>query len=295
MIDRARVYAYDIDSRVPNGPERQADYQARSDRAALLPGARLDVAYGPHARHRLDVFAPHEAQGAVRGPAGALAPAILFFHGGYWKGGGKESRRFPAPVWNARDVAWVPVEYRLAPDASLDEIVDDARAATAWFFAHAAEFGCDPNAIHVAGNSAGGHITAMLLAQGWHERYEVPGDLVKSGTPVSGLFDFEPELLAYANEWLALDESAAHRNSPVHAPPRPGVPVTIAWGGEESFAFSEQSLRYGKACRAAGAMTHVFDCPGHDHYSIIGEFAQPESPLFQTMAGVVTGRASAPG
>ena len=111
--------AYDIEASVPDLPAIQARY---ADASAALTGLReaaLDVAYGPDPRHRLDILAP---------PEGARA-AILYFHGGYWKAGAKEGRRFPGPVWNARGIAWVPVEYRLAPAATVDEIVDDARRA----------------------------------------------------------------------------------------------------------------------------------------------------------------------
>lgn len=269
---------YEIDSKVPDGPVRQAHYVATSDEAAKAPSARLDLSYGPDPRQRLDIFAPKGA---------ANAPAILFFHGGYWKGGGKESRRFPAPAWNARGVAWVPVEYRLAPAASLDDIVEDVRNATAWFYENAAKYKCNPDALHVAGNSAGGHITAMLLADGWAPSLGLPADAIKSGTAVSGLFDFEPSLVEYTSEWLTLDRAACERNSPLRHPPRRGVKVNISWGGKESAAFRDQSLAYAEICDDAGAIVSAFDRPDHDHFSIIGEFGDPDNPLFKAVEQVV--------
>lgn len=272
--------AYEIDSKVPDAPEKQARYAALSGKAAGLPGARLDVAYGPDERHRLDVFVPANANAPV--------PAILFFHGGYWKGGSKDSRRFPAPAWIERGLAWVGLEYRLAPDVPLDAIVDDARKAVAWFHANAREFGCDPMALHIAGNSAGGHLTAMLMADGWHQAYGVPRGAIKSGTAVSGLFDFDPLLIGYTREWLALDDEAARRNSPLHLPQRADVRMAIAWGGLESDAFRKQSENYAEACSTAGAQVEAIERAGHDHFSIIGEFGEPESPLFQATLRAVS-------
>lgn len=150
--------AYEIDSKIPDRGEKQARYTAASAALPQTDAVRLDIAYGSDPRQTMDVFC---VPGAIR-----PTPAILFFHGGYWMGGAKEARRFPAPAWNARGVAWASVEYRLAPAVDLDAIVDDVRSAVAWFHRSAAQFGCDPGAIHVAGNSAGGHITGSLLADG---------------------------------------------------------------------------------------------------------------------------------
>ena len=136
------------------------------------------------------------------------------------------------------------MEYRLAPAATVDGIVDDARRAVAWFHAHAAGHGCDPSAIHVAGNSAGGHLAGMLAAEGWQAERSLPDDVIASAAPVSGLFDLSPLQRTFANDWLALDAADARRNSPVGLPPRPGMPVVVAWGGREPAAFRGQSEAY---------------------------------------------------
>ena len=265
--------AYDIEASVPDLPAIQARYAEASAALTGLDAAMLDLAYGPDPRHRLDILAP---------PGGARA-AILYFHGGYWKGGAKEGRRFPGPAWNERGVAWVPVEYRLAPAATVDDIVDDARRAVAWFHARAAEYGCGRAAIHVAGNSAGGHLAGMLAAQGWQAERGLPEDVVASVAPVSGLFDLAPLRRTFANEWLRLDEARARRNSPIHTPPRRGMPVAIAWGGEEPPAFRGQSEAYAEACKRAGADVTAIECGGADHFSIMADWADPASPLFRAL------------
>ena len=275
--------AYDIEASVPDLPAIQARYAAASAALTGLDAAALDLAYGPDPRHRLDILAP---------PGGARA-AILYFHGGYWKGGAKEGRRFPGPAWNERGAAWVPVEYRLAPAATVDDIVDDARRAVAWFHAHAAEYGCEPSAIHVAGNSAGGHLAGMLAAEGWQAERGLPDDAIASVAPVSGLFDLAPLRGTFANDWLRLDEAGARRNSPIHMPPRRGLPVAVAWGGEEPPAFRGQSEAYAEACRQAGAEVTAIECAGADHFSIMADWADPASPLFKALARNVEAAAAA--
>ena len=118
-----------------------------------MPGHAKDLAYGPHARQRLDIFS-----------AGQDAPVLVFLRGGYWRVGEKEDRWFPALEWLPRGVSWVVPNYRLAPDASLPEIVADAQAVFDWLLAHGTSHGIDPAQIHLVGNSAGAHLAAMVAA-----------------------------------------------------------------------------------------------------------------------------------
>ena len=118
---------YDLNPDTPAARALQATYKRQSDSAARLPGAQLDLAYGPHPRQKLDVFS-----------AGSNAPVILFFHGGYWTAGSKDARRFPSPTWIEHGVSWVAINYRLTPENALKVCVADARAATNWIAGNAA-------------------------------------------------------------------------------------------------------------------------------------------------------------
>lgn len=269
---------YEIDSKIPNRGEIQAGYARASEEAARLhPNATLDVSYGPDPRQKLDVF-PAASPGS---------PAILFFHGGYWTGGAKESRRFPASTWNTLGVSWISVEYRLTPAVTLDDVVEDARAAVAWFHRNAAHYGCDPSAPHVSGNSAGGHLAAMIGAPSWQASHGLPPVAVKSVTAISGLFELEPLRTTFVNEWLRLDASSSRRNSPIYTPPPPGTPVVVSWGGRESSEFARQSRDYAAACRNSGCSVDEIERPPADHLSIIGELSDPQSPLFKAVRRTV--------
>jgi arylformamidase len=59
------------------------------------------------------------------------------------------------------------VGYPLAPAASLTEIVESVRQSLVWIHANIARFGGDASRIHVAGHSAGGHLTAMMMTTDW--------------------------------------------------------------------------------------------------------------------------------
>ncbi len=258
---------YDLDPTAPVTMALQEDYERRSKSTAHLPIARLDLAYGPHPRQKLDVFS-----------AGPGAPALIFFHGGYWRAGSKDARRFPALPWLERGVSWVAVNYRLLPDATLADAVADALAALSWLAANADDLDLDPEKLHVTGNSAGGHLAAMVAADGWPGRPPIA-----SLTAISGLFDLDPLMTAKANDWLRLSAETVRDLSPTHHLPPLDLPVLLGWGGAETPEFAGQSRAYAEACRKNGNPVEIFDSAGADHFRIIGEFGAPGTPLFDNL------------
>lgn len=115
--------------------------------------AQMDLAYGPDARHRVDVHTPARLDGG-------LVPVVMFLHGGGYVAG--ERSPVPGiiydnvPTFFARHgMIGVNATYRLAPSHRWPSGGEDVGRAVAWLRENAQRFGGDPERIFVVGHSAG--------------------------------------------------------------------------------------------------------------------------------------------
>lgn len=245
---------------------------------------RCDLAYGPGPRDRLDLFLPRNVSAGSAG--NSTVPLLAFIHGGYWQVLDKNAFSFLAEPFVAAGIAFAAIGYPLAPDVGLDDIGESVRRALQWLWRNAGAEGYDPDRIHVAGHSAGGHLTAVALATDWAAR-GLPPALVRSGCAISGLYDLEPIRLSYLNAALGMDAATARRNSPVHNLVSARGHLTTVVGSEESDEFHRQQAEFMAAWRGKGLAADSVEAPGCNHFTVLDEFGSPESSLYKRVTGQI--------
>lgn len=238
---------YNNRARVPGHPEILARWrrEAEAFRAAHPPET---VAYGPGEREAMDLFLP----------AGVADPPVaMFVHGGYWQALGREWVSHCAGGLLARGVAVAVPSYDLCPGATLARICAQMEAAASLL---RARFG---RAVLAVGHSAGGHLSAWLLARG----------LAGAALPVSGVFWLEPLLATSINDGLRLGAEAARALSPALLP-SPAKPLHAVVGGAESPEFLRQTEEF--AALWGGTSERLARL---DHFTVLDPWPDPSHPL----------------
>ena len=273
---------YDNRSAVPGHKEIFRDWEGRSQEARQgLEGAR-GLTYGPHPRQTIDLFVPANLD--------SPAPLHIFLHGGYWQAMSKEFSGFVAEGLVQAGVAVAVVNYRLCPEASMEEIIQDVRSALVWLYENGASHDVDGTKIQVSGHSAGGHLLAMLWVTDWGKQTpELPADFLHSGISISGLFELEPLVSTKVNNALGLDAPRAQALSPALSEPLSHAPLLLAVGEAESGEYHRQSDLLSENWGAAGVLVKVERLKDHNHFSIVNELARKEGVLCRTAVRLLSG------
>lgn len=136
-----------------------------------------DIAYGPHERHRFNLFRPAGSE---------PAPCLLFVHDGGFVMGDKGAPG--APFYNnigawaqQQGLACAAMNYRLAPEVRWPAGREDVIAMLLHLSSHDAEYGIDPQRILLMGHSAGATHVADVVAAPAAAGGKFAGAIMSSG------------------------------------------------------------------------------------------------------------------
>jgi acetyl esterase/lipase len=90
------------------------------------------------------------------------APVVIAAHGGGWQVGSRTAYRYWGPFLARNGYALFSVDYRLGKAGTYPGSVYDVKAAIQFVRAKAADLGLDPERIGLMGDSAGGHLAALV-------------------------------------------------------------------------------------------------------------------------------------
>lgn len=114
----------------------------------------LNYAGDSKTEHLLDMFYPENATGRL--------PLIMDIHGGGWYYGDKELNAYYCMWLSKEGFAVSSMNYTLAGKATVSEQVNECFQALNYMYENADKLNIDKNNIYITGDSAGGHLTAML-------------------------------------------------------------------------------------------------------------------------------------
>jgi arylformamidase len=262
---------YNNRARVPENPVLMAAWasDAAAYREQLAPHR---IPYGRGARHGIDFFL-----------ASNQGPIVVFIHGGYWQALDGSSFSYCARGLNAHGIDIAIPSYDLCPQVSVDDIIHQMRAATR----ELARLG---RPLVMSGHSAGGHLSACMLATDWTSLDPaLPKDLVTAVYSISGLFDLVPLVGTSINKALGLDETTAKAASPLFWIPPARGSLDAVVGGDESAEYFRQSRTIVDQWGAAGIPTAFGTIAGANHFTAIAPLSDPGSDMVKRLKELARG------
>lgn len=219
-------------------------------------------------------------------------PLVVWIHGGAWLIG--DRRYLPATlrpdqlfeVALAAGLAVASIDYRLSLEAPFPAQLHDAKAAVRYLRAHSAELGVDVSRIGVWGESAGGHLAAMVALTG--HRPDLEGDIgvVGPSSAVDVAVDWygpsdlkaipgkppalagllPPELLDPEGILVrGVDDATRANASPLSYVSALSPPFLLVHGTEDRVVPYDHSVNLAKALTAVGVPNRLEPVEGADH------------------------------
>ena len=149
---------------------------------AMAQQLKSDLPYveNGHERHVLDIYTPEES-------TDKKLPVMFWIHGGGWQVGDKSDVALKPKVLTERGFIFVSTNYRLLPEASMEELVGDVATSLGWVYKNISLYGGDPQRIFVGGHSAGAQLAALLCTDDRYLKKEgVSFSVLKGCIPVDG-------------------------------------------------------------------------------------------------------------
>ncbi len=210
---------------------------------------------------------------------GAPLPAVAYFHGGGWVQGDLETHHgLCARLARHAGVLVVAVDYRLAPEHKFPAAVEDCLAAYRWLRTRGRDVGADPARVAVAGDSAGGNLSAVVSQLAATGGTPLPTCQVLIYPAVDFTLETESHreladghviprdrIVWYGEQYLTSEADKADlRASPMRAPSLAGQPpALIVTAGFDPLR--DEGRAYGDRLRADGVDVVHREYPGQIH------------------------------
>ena len=241
------------------------------------------ITYGTDPLQQLDF---HSARG-VRGDA----PLVVFVHGGGWKRGDKDNATgsYKAPHYTAQGYHFASINYRLVPDATVEQQGEDVANALAELLKQADSLGIDRHRLVLMGHSAGAHLVALV---GTDPRYLRMAGLspqdVAGVIPIDGAAYDVPAQMEQAGRFMlktyrgafGTDPARQAALSPVNHAERPNAPAFLILHVEREDG-TLQSKELERALAATGTKVERREFPGKGlkgHGEINRRLGDPDYP-----------------
>ncbi len=253
-----------------------------------------DVAYyqgegADEKKHKLDLYLPDTGQ---------PFPVLMWIHGGGWSMGDRAMYAALGRRFAERGIGCAAISYRLSPGVKHPEHIKDCARAFAWLHSNVARHGGDPDRLFVSGQSAGGHLSALLaLDRRYLADEKVPEDALKGTIPMSGVYLIlaHPEGSGPMGRMLpqafGSDKDVCRDASPVTHVKSCAAPMLVITESSGAPLRMQTALLKAAAQKAGVKGIRFADAEDRNHFTIVGRMMREgDDPVRDTICDFVRER-----
>lgn len=233
-------------------------------------GPPMRESYGATAFEKLDIYRAKRAK----------APIFVFIHGGAWLGGEAKNYAFPAEMIVNAGAHYVALDFIPIKEAGGDlrVMAEQVRRGIAWVYRNADKFDGDRDRLYIGGHSSGGHLCGVALVSDWQNDFRLPGDMLKGGLCMSGMYDMKAVRLSKRSAYVKFTDEMEQTMSSQRHLDLLHAPIIVTYGTHETPEFQRQNGDFAAAVKAAGKAVELVEAPYFNHFEILESLGNPYGP-----------------
>ncbi|MFV1921190.1 MAG: alpha/beta hydrolase [Methylotenera sp.] len=227
-----------------------------------------NITYGVLDRQKLDLYIPKNI-------GDKPLPVVLFYYGGGWDSGNKDSYLFVAEAFTSKGYLTVIPDYRVFPDVKFPEFMHDPVKAGQWVKQSIADYGGDPDNIFVVGHSAGAHIGMMLnLNKDYLASVDLEPNQFRAFIGIAGPYDFLP-LQSKRLKDIFGPEETRWQSQPINFVTGENQPTLLLVGLKDDTVWPKNSINLANAIEEKKGQVQVLTYPSYGHVDMVAKLAKP--------------------
>jgi acetyl esterase/lipase len=245
-------------------------FEASADDAEVTVKTNLSYYDGKdrdEKKNCLDLYVP-----SGKGPF----PVLAWVHGGAWTFGDRAQYKHVGRAFAKEGILTAIVGYRLSPGVAHPEHVRDVARSLAWLRKHAKEYGGDPEGLFVSGQSAGGHLSALVaLDPTYLKEQGLELSAIKGAIPMSGVFG-ALALRVFPDAFPAETREDA---APLNHVGKDKPPFLVTWGDADPVNLRAGGKMLASKLADVGCKVQSLEVKDRNHLTIVMKIGSDKDEL----------------